>query len=70
VIPQSIIDRIPSAELRDNQKDCDSLPEYDILDAILQRYIEQEKSPSEMIAEGFGAHTVGRVMRIGGCDRI
>jgi NAD+ synthase (glutamine-hydrolysing) len=64
VIPQSIIDRIPSAELRDNQKDSDSLPEYELLDAILQRYIEQEKSPSEMIAEGFGARTVGRVMRM------
>jgi NAD+ synthase (glutamine-hydrolysing) len=57
VIPQSIIDRIPSAELRDNQKDSDSLPEYELLDAILQRYIEQEKSPSEMIAEGFGVQT-------------
>jgi NAD+ synthase (glutamine-hydrolysing) len=64
VIPQSIIDRIPSAELRDNQKDSDSLPEYELLDAILQRYIEQEKSPSEMIAEGFPARTVGRVMRM------
>jgi NAD+ synthase (glutamine-hydrolysing) len=63
VIPQSILSRIPSAELRDNQKDSDSLPEYDMLDAILQRYIEQEKSPSEMIAEGFPARTVGRVMR-------
>jgi NAD+ synthase (glutamine-hydrolysing) len=64
VIPQSIISRIPSAELRDNQKDSDSLPEYDMLDAILQRYIEQEKSPSEMIAEGFPARTVQRVMRM------
>jgi NAD+ synthase (glutamine-hydrolysing) len=64
VIPQSIILRIPSAELRDNQKDSDSLPEYDMLDAILQRYIEQEKSPSEMIAEGFPARTVQRVMRL------
>jgi NAD+ synthase (glutamine-hydrolysing) len=64
VIPQSILSRIPSAELRDNQKDSDSLPEYDILDAILQRYIEQEKSPSEMITEGFPARTVERVMRL------
>jgi NAD+ synthase (glutamine-hydrolysing) len=64
VIPQSTIDRVPSAELRDNQKDSDSLPEYDVLDAVLQRYIEQEKSPSEMIAEGFPARTVGRVMRL------
>ena len=64
VIPQSIIRRIPSAELRDNQKDSDSLPEYDILDAILQRYIEQEKSPSEIIAEGFPLRTVQRVIRL------
>lgn len=64
LIPDSVISRIPSAELRDNQKDSDSLPEYDILDAILQRYIEQEKSPSEIISEGFDARTVGRVMRM------
>ncbi len=64
VIPQSIIRRIPSAELRDNQKDSDSLPEYDVLDAILQRYIEQEKSPSEIIAEGFPLRTVQRVIRL------
>jgi NAD+ synthase (glutamine-hydrolysing) len=64
IIPRSTIDRIPSAELRDNQKDSDSLPEYDILDAILQRYIEQEKSPSEMIAEGYPARTVQRIMRM------
>ena len=64
VIPQSIIRRIPSAELRDNQKDSDSLPQYDMLDAILQRYIEQEKSPSEIIAEGFPLRTVQRVIRL------
>ena len=40
VIPQTMITRIPSAELRDNQKDSDSLPEYDMLDAILKEYIE------------------------------
>ncbi|MBM4103754.1 MAG: NAD+ synthase [Planctomycetes bacterium] len=64
VIPQSTVDRIPSAELRDNQKDSDSLPEYDVLDAVLQRYIEQEKSPLEMIDEGFPARTIGRVIRL------
>jgi NAD+ synthase (glutamine-hydrolysing) len=63
-IPQSIIDRVPTAELRANQKDSDSLPEYDILDRILQGYIEQEKSPSELIAEGFSAQTVQRVFRL------
>ncbi len=63
-IPQSIIDRIPTAELRANQKDSDSLPEYDILDRILQGYIEQEKSPSELIVEGFPEQTVQRIFRL------
>jgi NAD+ synthase (glutamine-hydrolysing) len=63
-IPRSIIDRVPTAELRANQKDSDSLPEYDILDRILQGYIEQEKSPSELIAEGFPAQTVQRIFRL------
>ena len=49
VIPQAVIDRPPSAELRDNQVDQDSLPPYDILDAIMQAYIDQEKSPKEII---------------------
>jgi NAD+ synthase (glutamine-hydrolysing) len=63
-IPQSTIDRVPTAELRANQKDSDSLPEYDILDVILQGYIEREKSPSELIAEGFPPRTVERVFRL------
>ncbi|MBN2513743.1 MAG: NAD+ synthase [Sedimentisphaerales bacterium] len=63
-IPQSTIDRIPTAELRTNQKDSDSLPEYDILDVILQGYIERDKSPSELIAEGFPPRTVERVFRL------
>ena len=49
VIPQAVIDRPPSAELRDNQVDQDSLPPYEILDAIMQAYIDQEKSPDEII---------------------
>jgi NAD+ synthase (glutamine-hydrolysing) len=52
-IPQSVIDRIPTAELRLNQKDSDSLPEYDILDAILKAYVEDEKSLQEIIKQGF-----------------
>ncbi|MGH2271965.1 NAD+ synthase [Anaerohalosphaeraceae bacterium U12dextr] len=63
-IPQSTIDRVPTAELRANQKDSDSLPEYDILDVILQGHIEREKSPSELIAEGFPPRTVERVFRL------
>ena len=52
-IPQSVIERIPTAELRFNQKDSDSLPEYDILDGILKAYVEDEKSLPEIIKQGF-----------------
>jgi NAD+ synthase (glutamine-hydrolysing) len=63
-IPRSVIDRIPTAELRENQKDCDSLPEYDLLDRILAGYIEQDKSPAELIASGLPAATVEKVVRM------
>ena len=62
VIPQAVITRAPSAELRENQTDQDSLPPYEILDAILSRYIDQEKSSAEIIAEGFDAVLVKRVL--------
>jgi NAD+ synthase (glutamine-hydrolysing) len=61
VIPQEIIDKPPSAELREDQKDTDSLPEYDVLDEILRRYIELDMSPKTIIAEGFDRETVLRV---------
>jgi NAD+ synthase (glutamine-hydrolysing) len=64
VIPNAVIERPPSAELRDNQKDQDSLPPYEILDGILYRYIDLEKSASEIIAEGFDATIVERVLRL------
>ena len=64
VIPQAVIDRPPSAELRENQTDQDSLPPYDLLDAILYRHIEQEKSAAEIVAEGFDAGVVQRVLRL------
>jgi NAD+ synthase (glutamine-hydrolysing) len=64
VIPNAVIDRPPSAELRENQKDQDSLPPYDILDSILYRSIDLEKSPAEIIAEGFDADTVARMLRL------
>ncbi|MFT3806885.1 NAD+ synthase [Arenimonas sp.] len=64
VIPQAVIDRPPSAELRENQKDQDSLPPYDLLDAILYRHVDQEKSGAEIIAEGFDAEVVRRVLRL------
>lgn len=62
VIPQSVIKRIPTAELRPNQKDSDSLPEYDILDGILKAYIEEFKSLPEIIKLGFDTQTVAKVI--------
>ena len=60
-IPQAVIDRPPSAELRDNQVDQDSLPPYEVLDGILYRFIEQEMSRPEIIADGFDEATVRKV---------
>ena len=62
VIPQRIIDRPPTAELRENQLDQDSLPLYDILDPLLERYIEQDQSPEEIIKAGFNTETVKKVV--------
>lgn len=64
VIPERIITRPPSAELRPEQKDSDSLPEYELLDGILRLYLEQHLSPQEIIAQGFDAPTVRRVVRL------
>lgn len=64
VIPQAVIDRPPSAELRENQKDQDSLPPYDVLDAILLRYVDQEQSRGEIVRAGFDADTVDKVLRL------
>jgi len=63
-IPSAVIDRPPSAELRDNQTDQDSLPPYDELDAILARFIEDEQSQAEITSQGFHADTVRRVVRL------
>jgi NAD+ synthase (glutamine-hydrolysing) len=64
VIPQNTIDKPPSAELRPNQKDTDSLPPYGLLDAILERYIEDDISVAEIVASGFDEATVRRVARM------
>jgi len=64
LIPRNSITKPPSAELRPNQTDQDSLPAYDVLDAILYRYVEEEKGAADIIAEGFDAPTVIRVMRM------
>ena len=62
VIPQRVIDRPPSAELRHEQKDSDSLPPYDVLDAILEAFIEEDLSVDELEARGFDRNTVCRVL--------
>ena len=53
IIPRRIIERPPSAELRPDQKDTDLLPDYDVLDPILEKYIEQDCAPQEIIEDGF-----------------
>ena len=62
VIPQRVIDRPPSAELRPDQKDSDSLPPYEVLDAILEAFIEEDLSVDEIVSRGFERATVGRVL--------
>jgi NAD+ synthase (glutamine-hydrolysing) len=62
VIPQRIIDRPPTAELRENQLDSDSLPPYDILDSILAALVEDNRSVDEIVAQGFDRATVVRVL--------
>lgn len=64
VIPLRVIDRPPSAELAPDQKDQDNLPPYDVLDAILQRYVEQDESAEQIISAGFAAEDVNRVIRL------
>jgi NAD+ synthase/NAD+ synthase (glutamine-hydrolysing) len=64
VIPPAVITRPPSAELRENQTDQDSLPPYDVLDAILFRHVDQEQSREEIVRAGFDAATVERVLRL------
>ena len=61
VIPPRVIDKPPSAELREDQKDEDSLPPYEVLDGILERLIEGEQSVAEVVAAGFDRATVKRV---------
>jgi len=64
IIPERILTRAPSAELRDNQTDQDSLPSYEVLDAILERYMEQNQSLAEIVAAGFDAASVEKVTRL------
>jgi len=64
VIPPAVIERAPSAELRENQTDQDSLPAYDVLDAILYRYIDQEQSRDDIVRAGFAEAVVDQVLRL------
>jgi NAD+ synthetase len=64
VIPERIITRAPSAELRADQLDQDSLPPYDALDGILEAYVEQDRSPEEIVAMGFAPEHVRKVVRL------
>jgi NAD+ synthase (glutamine-hydrolysing) len=64
VIPESTLTKPPSAELRPNQTDQDSLPPYDVLDAILELYVEDHASIDDIIAHGFEAETVRRIVRL------
>jgi NAD+ synthase (glutamine-hydrolysing) len=64
VIPFRVIERPPSAELAPEQKDTDSLPPYDILDPILMRYVEQDFSVAEIVADGFDRDIVARIARM------
>ncbi len=64
IIPDNIITKPPSAELRPNQKDSDSLPDYDVLDNILYQYIEKRLGPDEIKAQGFDAAVVDRTLKL------
>lgn len=64
IIPSNIITKAPSAELRPDQKDIDSLPDYSILDSILYQYIEMRQGPAEIIAQGFDTALVNRVLKM------
>ncbi len=64
IVPANILSKAPSAELRPNQKDSDSLPDYNILDKILYQYIEKRQGPRELIAMGFDEAVVARTLRL------
>ena len=64
IIPEATIDKPPSAELRPGQVDSDSLPPYEVLDAILQRYVERSEGAAEIVAAGFEPQLVGRVLQM------
>ncbi|HVF82267.1 MAG TPA: NAD(+) synthase [Flavisolibacter sp.] len=64
IIPDHILSKAPSAELRPNQKDSDSLPDYPVLDRVLYNYIELRQGPKEIIAQGYDAALVNRILKL------
>ena len=64
IIPENILSKAPSAELRPNQKDSDSLPDYGILDRVLYQYIELRQGPKEIVAQGYDEKLVARVLKL------
>ena len=64
IIPRAILDKPPSAELRADQRDADSLPPYELLDQILQRYVVRNATYSQIVAEGFDAQTVRHILQL------
>jgi len=64
LIPHRVLEKAPSAELKPDQKDSDSLPEYAILDSILHAYVEESCSPDNIVGRGFDPETVQQVMRM------
>ena len=64
LVPASVLERAPSAELRPDQRDEDSLPPYELLDRILEAYVERDQGREEMIAAGMPAETVDEVIRL------
>ena len=64
IIPEAILTKAPSAELRPNQKDSDSLPDYPVLDRVLYQYVELRQGPREIIAQGFDEKLVARILKL------
>jgi NAD+ synthase (glutamine-hydrolysing) len=64
MIPPDVMTRAPSAELKPGQKDTDSLPDYDLLDKIIKGYVEQDKSPRQLVESGLPQDVVARVIRM------
>jgi NAD+ synthase (glutamine-hydrolysing) len=64
VIPRAVLEKAPSAELRPDQRDADSLPTYDVLDGILRLYVEEDRSATDIVANGYDPETVTRVINM------